>query len=75
MRAIYDKNARIMGFDTLTSIYSKSAREQARETNKLVISRPFSLDSNKRYDKSIVLILPLYKNDYFSGFVSLSRIC
>ncbi len=72
MRAIYDKNARIMGFDTLTSIYSKSAREQARETNKLVISRPFSLASNKSNNKSIVLILPLYKNDYFSGFVSLS---
>jgi len=72
MRSIYDKNARIMGFDTLTSVYSKTAREQARLTNKLVISRPFSLDSSIGDNKSIILILPLSNNNIFSGFVSLS---
>ncbi|GEM_PF-2843378 len=72
MRSIYNKNARIMGFDTLTSVYSKLARKEAMVTHQLVISHPFSLDSSKGDNKSIVLILPLKNNNIFSGFVSLS---
>jgi len=72
MRSFYDKNARIMGFDTSTSVYSRTARLQAKATNKVSISRAFRLDSVTDNSKSIILYLPLMNNDLFSGYVSLS---
>ncbi len=72
MRSFYDKNARIMGFDTSTSIFSKTARQQAKATNKVSISRAFRLDSITDNSKSIILYLPIMNNGFFSGYVSLS---
>jgi CHASE1-domain containing sensor protein len=72
MRSFYDKNARIMGFDTSTSVFSKTARLQAKATNKVSISRAFRLDSITDNSKSIILYLPIMNNGLFSGYVSLS---
>ena len=72
MRSFYDKNARIMGFDTSTSVFSKSARLQAKATNKVSISRAFKLDSITNNSKSVILYLPLMNGGLFSGYVSLS---
>jgi len=41
MRSHYDKNAKVMGFDTSTSTRSKLARQLAKETNKVVFSQAF----------------------------------
>jgi diguanylate cyclase (GGDEF)-like protein/PAS domain S-box-containing protein len=72
MRSFFDVNAKVMGFDTSTSIYSESARQQARETNKVAISHAFKLASSKDGSKSSILYLPLYNQGEFSGYVSLS---
>jgi PAS domain S-box-containing protein len=72
MRAIYDKNSQIMGFDTTTSVFSKSARQQTKATNKVAISRAFSLVSTTDSSKSVILYLSLSKNGLFSGYVAMS---
>jgi diguanylate cyclase (GGDEF)-like protein/PAS domain S-box-containing protein len=72
MRSFFDKNARIMGFDTSTSIYSRSARQQVKETNKIAISHAFKLDSSQLDHKSIILYSTVMNDDDFNGFVSLS---
>jgi PAS domain S-box-containing protein len=72
MRSIYDKSSRIMGFDTSTSVHSRLARQQAKATNNVTISRAFSLVSTTDSSKSILLYLPLDNKGSFSGFVSLS---
>jgi PAS domain S-box-containing protein len=72
MRALYQKNARIMGFDTSTSVFSESARQQAKATNKVAISRAFKLASTADSSKSVVLYLALEKNGLFSGYVAMS---
>ncbi|MCK5668709.1 MAG: diguanylate cyclase, partial [Gammaproteobacteria bacterium] len=72
MRSVYDKNAKIMGFDTSTSVFSKAARMRAKVTNKVSISRAFSLDSITDNSKSVILYLPIMNNGLFSGYVSQS---
>lgn len=73
MRDIYDKTAIILGFDTSSSTFSRLAREQARKTNKVAISQAFKLASTPDgNDKSVVLYLPLTKQNLFSGYVAMS---
>ncbi len=72
MRGIYDKNAKIIGYDTSSSPFSKEARWQAKITNEVAISRAFRLASTRGNSKSIVLYLPLNSNGYFSGYVASS---
>lgn len=72
MRSIYDMDAKILGFDTSSSNYSKLARQEARETNQVSISKAFKLASTTNDNRSVVLYLPLMNNGLFSGFVSLS---
>jgi diguanylate cyclase (GGDEF)-like protein/PAS domain S-box-containing protein len=72
MRSYYNKNSRIMGFDTSTSVHSELARQKSKETNKVAITHAFKLDSSKEYNKSIILYLPLIREGLFSGYVSLS---
>jgi len=72
MRAIFDKNARIMGFDTSSSFFSISARQQTKATSKVAISRAFSLASTTDNSKSVILYLSLNNNGLFSGYVATS---
>ena len=72
MRSVYDKKARIMGFDTSTSKQSTLARQQAKSTKTLAISRAFKLASTADNSKSVVLYLSLDRNGLFSGYVAMS---